>query len=114
MKILLIGDIHGRIFLLLKIVQKITSQTKIDFIVQVGDFGYFTDPDQLDESTIRFSRDDPSELHTIDYFKMDHTLLHSVKKRDLMVRLSTSSEEIMRTINCLKDIIRFLNLNQIP
>ena len=68
MKILMIGDIHGRVYHLLSIVNNILRTTHIDFIIQLGDFGYYLNHDQLDESTKRFAKDDPSELHSLNYF----------------------------------------------
>ena len=68
MKILMIGDIHGRVYHLISIVNNILRTNDIDFIVQLGDFGYYLNEDQLDEPTRRFAEDDHSELHSLDYF----------------------------------------------
>ncbi|MEM8642953.1 MAG: metallophosphoesterase [Cyanobacteria bacterium P01_G01_bin.54] len=68
MKILLIGDIHGRVYHLISIVNNILRTNDIDFILQLGDFGYHLNESQLDETTKRFAKGDRSQLHTLDYF----------------------------------------------
>ena len=68
MKILMIGDIHGRVYHLISVINNILRTNDIDFIIQLGDFGYYLNSDQLDDATRRFAEDDPSELHSLDYF----------------------------------------------
>ena len=68
MKILMIGDIHGRVYHLMSIVNNILRTNDIDFVIQLGDFGYYLNHDQLDDATRRFAADDSSELHSVDYF----------------------------------------------
>lgn len=66
-RILCFGDIHGRIYHLIRIAHDLSVDLNPDLILQVGDLGYFTDRGQLDQATLRFAQDDASELHTLSY-----------------------------------------------
>ncbi len=81
MKILCIGDIHGRVFHTAVIVNRLLSIEHFDLIIQVGDFGLFTHQDQLDEATRGFSEHDPSELHVITLMNLSHREARYVKQQ---------------------------------
>ncbi|NEO87519.1 MAG: hypothetical protein F6J87_25145 [Spirulina sp. SIO3F2] len=85
MKILMFGDIHGRVYHLMSIVNNILKNNTIDFVIQLGDFGYYLNPEQLDEPTRRFAQDDRSELHSLDYF--NQTLDQSQRYRTYLSHL---------------------------
>ncbi|MDQ2744002.1 MAG: hypothetical protein M3Z66_17135, partial [Chloroflexota bacterium] len=64
MLIELLGDLHGRVFRALAVLdrwQRERNQT-LDLIIQVGDVGVFPDPTHLDAATRRFAEEDPAEL----------------------------------------------------
>ncbi|RKN79139.1 metallophosphoesterase family protein [Paenibacillus ginsengarvi] len=76
MNIAFVGDIHGRVFHLMAILaqwQKVTGR-RLDFIVQVGDFGAYPNPDEPLRSS-RFVREDPTELDFSKYVRADRSLL---------------------------------------
>jgi Calcineurin-like phosphoesterase len=61
---LIFGDLHGRVlpaFRMALVWQREHGET-VDGILQVGDMGFFPDPNHLDRSTRKHSRDDPLEL----------------------------------------------------
>ena len=64
MKILLFGDVHGRINHLLALARRIyrIEGQQITKIIQVGDMGAFPYIDRLDTATIEFAKNDKSEL----------------------------------------------------
>lgn len=86
MKILMFGDIHGRVYHLMSVVDNILRNNTIDFIIQLGDFGYHLNPDQLDGATRRFAESDRSELHSLDYF--NQTLHQSQRYRQYLPHLN--------------------------
>lgn len=64
MKICLIGDVHGRVFhalLLVNLCQQ-ERQEEYDLIIQVGDLGVWPDPNNVDAATKRFAKNDRTEL----------------------------------------------------
>ncbi len=64
MRIAAFGDIHGRIGALYESVQRWENINglKIDFILQAGDIGYFSDKSKIDSVTLKRSKKDTSEL----------------------------------------------------
>lgn len=58
------GDIHGRVLLMLQLVERWQAETggRVDAILQVGDFGAFPDVGRLDRATSRHAARDPDEL----------------------------------------------------
>lgn len=61
---LVFGDLHGRILPAFQLARKWSRDHEIalDGILQVGDLGYFPDPNRLDKATRRHAERDPSEL----------------------------------------------------
>lgn len=70
MNIAVFSDIHGRLLLCFKLVERYQRETgqHIDLIFQCGDIGIFPDPKQLDKATTRFAKADNTELGFRDYF----------------------------------------------
>ncbi len=70
MNILLFSDLHGRILLAFKLVQRFQKERgiNIDLILQCGDLGIFPDTNRLDKATIKHAKNDPSELGFSQYF----------------------------------------------
>ncbi len=70
MKIAVFSDLHGRIFLALKLVERLQRERniKIDLILQCGDVGIFPNLDQLDKATLKHAKHDPTELGFHRYF----------------------------------------------
>lgn len=64
MNIILFSDLHGRILLAFKLVQRFQKERGIavDLILQCGDMGIFPDLHKLDKATIRHAQNNPSEL----------------------------------------------------
>jgi Icc-related predicted phosphoesterase len=64
MNIAIFADVHGRILLAFKVVERYQRETgeKIDLILQCGDMGIFPDPSRLDKATIRHAEVDETEL----------------------------------------------------
>src|SRR5215212_10759108 len=61
---LVFGDLHGRILPAFKLAVAWQREhgTAVAGLLQVGDLGYFPDPQRLDKATLRHARDDPLEL----------------------------------------------------
>ena len=64
------ADVHGRILLAFKVVDRYQRETgeHIDVILQCGDVGIFPDTSKLDRATIRHAESDPTELGFSDHF----------------------------------------------
>jgi Icc-related predicted phosphoesterase len=77
MKILFVGDVHGRIYHLLTLARRIQTleNHQVACIVQVGDMGAFPSADRVDAATLSFAATDPSELDFVSFMNADpHTL----------------------------------------
>jgi Icc-related predicted phosphoesterase len=70
MKIALFADLHGRILLAFKLVERLQRERgiKIDLILQCGDLGIFPNPQKLDKATLRHAARDSTELGFSRYF----------------------------------------------
>lgn len=70
MNIAIFADIHGRVELSFRLCRRWEQETgqRLDYILQAGDLGAFFDRARLDKATIRFAREDPSELGFLDQF----------------------------------------------
>lgn len=70
MNLALFADLHGRIFLALKIVERYQRETgqTIDVILQCGDVGIFPDVTKLDKATRRIADKDATELGFAEHF----------------------------------------------
>ena len=70
MNIAVLADVHGRIQLAFKVVNRYQQETgeHIDLILQCGDVGIFPDTSKLDKATIRHAEDDPTELGFPEHF----------------------------------------------
>ncbi len=70
MKVALFADLHGRLLLAFKLVERYERETgqNIDLILQCGDVGIFPELEHLDTATMRFAKRDRSELGFHDYF----------------------------------------------
>lgn len=70
MNVAIFADLHGRIFLALKIVERYQREMgqTIDAILQCGDVGIFPDVAQLDKATRRIAEKDPTELGFFKHF----------------------------------------------
>ena len=83
MKILVIGDAHGRVFhlvLLSALCQKRRLET-YDLIIQVGDMGVWPDTTKMDQATHKFSALDSTELdfsHLVNLGKDEEAFLKKV------------------------------------
>lgn len=64
MKIAIFADVHGRILLAFKIVERYQRETgeTVDVILQCGDVGIFPDATALDKATRRIAEHDETEL----------------------------------------------------
>jgi Icc-related predicted phosphoesterase len=64
MNIAIFSDIHGRILLCFKLVERYQRETgeHIDLIIQCGDLGIFPDESRLDKATKRYAKIDGTEL----------------------------------------------------
>ncbi|AFM02947.1 putative phosphoesterase, ICC [Bernardetia litoralis DSM 6794] len=64
MKIALFADLHGRILLAFKLIERLERERniKIDLILQCGDLGVFPNLSKLDKATLRHAKREPSEL----------------------------------------------------
>lgn len=64
MNIAVFADIHGRILLCFKLVDRYQRETgrHIDLILQCGDMGIFPDLSKLDKATLRYAEKDGTEL----------------------------------------------------
>ena len=70
MNIALFADVHGRILLAFKIVERYQRETgeHIDLILQCGDAGVFPDVSRLDKATRRIAALDGTELGFAEFF----------------------------------------------
>lgn len=70
MNIAVFADVHGRILLAFKLVDRYQRETgkQIDLILQCGDMGIFPDMDRLDKGTERSAETDETELGFVDHF----------------------------------------------
>ena len=69
-KIALFADLHGRIFLCLKLVERLQRERgiEVDLILQCGDMGIFPYLHRLDKATKRHAERDRTELGFHEYF----------------------------------------------
>jgi len=74
MNIAIFADIHGRILLAFKLCERWERETgeHISFILQAGDLGIFPELSRLDRATIKYTRNDPSELGFLHDFATYH------------------------------------------
>jgi hypothetical protein len=65
---LVFGDLHGKILPAVRLaaVWSREHETPLAGVLQVGDMGYFPDPNNIDKATLRHAKDDPLELGTFD------------------------------------------------
>jgi len=70
MNIAILADVHGRILLAFKVVERYQRETgeHIDLILQCGDVGIFPDTTRLDNATKRHAELDGTELGFAEYF----------------------------------------------
>ena len=70
MNIAILADVHGRILLAFKIVERYQRETgeQIDLILQCGDVGIFPQVDRLAKATRRIAEQDPTELGFAEHF----------------------------------------------
>jgi len=70
MNIAILADVHGRILLAFKVLNRYQQETgeRIDVILQCGDVGIFPDTSKLDKATIRHAEGDPTELGFSEHF----------------------------------------------
>lgn len=70
MNIAVLADVHGRILLAFKIIERYQRETgeQIDLILQCGDVGIFPDITRLDKATERIAQLDETELGFAEYF----------------------------------------------
>ncbi len=80
MKIAIFADLHGRLLLAFKLVERYQRETnhQIDLILQCGDVGIFPELEHLDQATIRHARRDRSELGFHDFFVNPHPKVEEV------------------------------------
>jgi len=70
MNIAIFADVHGRILLAFKLVERYQRETgeHIDLIIQCGDMGIYPDVTKLDKATIRHAETDGTELGFHEHF----------------------------------------------
>jgi hypothetical protein len=70
MNIAIFADVHGRILLAFKVVERFQRETgqSIDLILQCGDMGIFPNIERLDKATRRIAEADATELGFATYF----------------------------------------------
>lgn len=70
MKIALFADLHGRILLAFKLIERLQKERniKIDLVLQCGDLGVFPTISNLDKATLRHAKRDTSELGFYHHF----------------------------------------------
>ncbi len=70
MNVAIFADVHGRILLALKIIERYEQEMgeRIDLILQCGDMGIFPDLSRLDKATRRIAELDATELGFAEYF----------------------------------------------
>ena len=70
MNIAVFADLHGRILLCLKLVERLQRERnlQIDLILQCGDMGIFPNRQTLDKATLKHAKRDPTELGFHRYF----------------------------------------------
>ncbi len=70
MIIAVLADLHGRLLLAFKILDRYQRETgeRIDLILQCGDVGIFPDVARLDKATKRIAESDPTELGFAAFF----------------------------------------------
>ncbi len=94
MKIAFFGDIHGQVFQMLAtaLYWQRKTDTQLEYIVQVGDFGAFPDLEsiQQDKAAWRFAQKNPAEL--------DFSCLLGVKEGSLADSLKLARQELRRPI----------------
>ena len=87
MKILFVGDVHGRIFHLLALARHIQSVEghQVACIIQVGDMGAFPSGDRVDSATLSFASSDPSELDFVSFINAAPSTIQTLStvKQDL-------------------------------
>ncbi|OJJ19988.1 hypothetical protein BKI52_16055 [marine bacterium AO1-C] len=86
MKVAIFADLHGRLLLAFKLVERYQRETgnQVDLILQCGDVGIFPELDHLDRATIRHANRDRSELGFHDFFVTPHP----------------KAEEVLEKLNC--------------
>ncbi|HAS45173.1 MAG TPA: serine/threonine protein phosphatase [Microscillaceae bacterium] len=80
MKIAIFADLHGRLLLAFKLVERYQQETghTIDLILQCGDVGIFPELEHLDRATLRHANRDRSELGFHDFFVNPHPKVEAV------------------------------------
>ncbi|MCP4134943.1 MAG: serine/threonine protein phosphatase [bacterium] len=70
MNIAIFADLHGRILLCFKLVERYQRETgeSIDLIIQAGDAAIFPDVWQLDKATKKYAKNDSTELGFSEHF----------------------------------------------
>lgn len=83
MKVAIFADLHGRLLLAFKLVERYQRETgaNIDLILQCGDVGIFPELEHLDRATLRHSSRDRSELGFHDFFVTPHPKVEAVLKK---------------------------------
>jgi Icc-related predicted phosphoesterase len=82
MQILAVGDIHGRVFHLMVVLQSLRTREGIcpDMIVQIGDLGAFPDPAGSGLLENKFVKADPTELDFSRFLTSDGELAEALKR----------------------------------
>mgnify|MGYP001045422764 FL=1 len=83
MKAAIFADLHGRLLLAFKLVERYQRETgtNIDLILQCGDVGIFPELEYLDRATIRHASRDRSELGFHDFFVTPHPKVEAVLEK---------------------------------
>lgn len=104
MKIALFADLHGRILLAFKLIERLERERniKIDLILQCGDLGAFPNPSNLDKATLRHARREPSELGFYHHFtkknKKIEEILEKVEAKIYSVRGNHEDHEFLNEL----------------
>lgn len=121
MNIAIFADLHGRILLAWKLVERYQRETgtKIDLILQCGDMGAFPDLTKLDRATLKYAQLDRSELGFYDYFCQNQPEVEAVlnqldcnmvavrgnhEDHDFLDGLEQQSSEALFPIDCYKRV----------
>ncbi len=113
MKIALFADLHGRILLAFKLIERLERERniKIDLILQCGDLGAFPDPTNLDKATLRHARREPSELgfyhHFIKKNKKIEQILDKIEATMYAVRGNHEDHEFLNKLEKQSDEASF-------
>ena len=104
MQIALFADLHGRILLAFKLIERLQRERniKIDFILQCGDLGIFPHLSKLDKATLRHAKREPSELGFFHHFtkknKKVEALLEKVEATMFAVRGNHEDHEYLNQL----------------